>query len=217
MQPRRIARDLAILSLSQLPNSPEKLSTQQLSNVMLAAIRTLTGEAQEALEAAAAEIQRSSDRLLSSQTRAVDVQSARTMVSDAVELTQAAINRLGNALELPEFIQLANQHDVRAYSLELLTTVSRRRTEIDELLSSTLKEWQLNRVPRIDRDILRIAVAEIWFLGVPDKVAINEAVDLAKRYSDEDGRRFINGVLRRASEAINQQSVTYSPNFENVM
>ena len=208
MQPRRIARDLAILSLSQLPNSPEKLSTQQLSNVMLAAIRTLTGEAQEALEAAAAEIQRSSDRLLSSQTRAVDVQSARTMVSDAVELTQAAINRLGNALELPEFIQLANQHDVRAYSLELLTTVSRRRTEIDELLSSTLKEWQLNRVPRIDRDILRIAVAEIWFLGVPDKVAINEAVDLAKRYSDEDGRRFINGVLRRASEEIKQQSVT---------
>lgn len=208
MQPRRIARDLAILSLSQLPNSPEKLSTQQLSNVMLAAIRTLTSEAQEALEAASAELQRSSDRLLSSQTRAVDVQSARTMVNDAVELTQAAINRLGNALELPEFIQLANQHDVRAYSLELLTTVSRRRTEIDELLSSTLKEWQLSRVPRIDRDILRIAVAEIWFLGVPDKVAINEAVDLAKRYSDEDGRRFINGVLRRASEEIKQQLLT---------
>ncbi len=208
MQPRRIARDLAILSLSQLPTSPEKLSTQQLSNVMLSAIRTLTSEAQEALEAASAELQRSSDRLLSSQTRAVDVQSARTMVSDAVELTQAAINRLGNALELPEFIQLANQQEVRSYSLELLTTVSRRRTEIDELLSSTLKEWQLSRVPRIDRDILRIAVAEIWFLGVPDKVAINEAVDLAKRYSDEDGRRFINGVLRRASEEIKQQSVT---------
>jgi len=208
MQPRTIARDLAVLSLSQLPNSPEKLSTQQLSNVMVAAIRTLTGEAQEALEAASAELQRSSDRLLSSQTRAVDVQSARTMVNDAVELTQAAINRLGNALELPEFIQLANQHDVRAYSLELLTTISRRRTEIDELLSSTLKEWQLKRVPRIDRDILRIAVAEIWFLGVPDKVAINEAVDLAKRYSDEDGRRFINGVLRSASEKIKQQLVT---------
>jgi N utilization substance protein B len=208
MQPRTIARDLAVLSLSQLPNSPEKLSTQQLSNVMVAAIRTLTSEAQEALEAASAELQRSSDRLLSSQTRAVDVQSARTMVSDAVELTQAAINRLGNALELPEFIQLANQHDVRSHSLEILTTVSRRRTEIDELLSSTLKEWQLNRVPRIDRDILRIAVAEIWFLGVPDKVAINEAVELAKRYSDEDGRRFINGVLRRANEEIKQQSLT---------
>ena len=208
MQPRTIARDLAVLSLSQLPNLPEKLSTQQLSNVMVAAIRTLTSEAQEALEAASAELQRSSDRLLSSQTRASDLQSARTMVSDAVELTQAAINRLGNALELPEFIQLANQHDVRTYSLELLTTVSRQRTEIDELLSSTLKEWQLNRVPRIDRDILRIAVAEIWFLGVPDKVAINEAVELAKRYSDEDGRRFINGVLRRANEEIKQQSLT---------
>lgn len=202
MQPRRIARELALLSLSQLSASSDKLAGQQLSSVMLAAIRTLTGEVQEALETAAAELKRGSDRLLNSETRATDVHSARTMVNEAIELTETAINRIGIAVDLPEFIQLANQQEVRAYALELLTTVSRRRTEIDELLSAALLDWQLNRLPRIDRDILRISVAELLFLGVPEKVAINEAVDLAKRYSDEEGRRFINGVLRRVSDRV---------------
>ncbi|NEO62999.1 MAG: N utilization substance protein B, partial [Moorea sp. SIO4G2] len=56
--------------------------------------------------------------------------------------------------------------------------------------------------------ILRMAVAEISFLGIPDRVAINEAVELAKRYSDEEGHRFINGVLRRANELIKTQALT---------
>jgi len=206
MQPRRIARELALLSLSQLPTSPEKLSEQQPSDVMLAAVRTLTSEAQESLETAAAELKRSSDRLLTSETRASDVQSARAMVSEAIELTEAAINRLGSAIELPEFIQLANQKEVRSYSLSLITTVNARRPEIDEILTQALLDWQLNRLPRIDRDLLRIAVAEIKYLGIPEKVAINEAVELAKRYSDEEGRRFINGVMRRVSDRLKTES-----------
>lgn len=206
MQPRRIARELALLSLSQLPASPDKLAGQQLSNIILAAIRTIAGEVQETLETASAELKRGSERLLSSETRASDVNSARAMVSDAIELTQTAMNRIGNAVDLPEFIQLANQQDVRSYALELLSTVSRRRSEIDQFLTEVLLDWQLNRLPRIDRDILRIAVVEMWFLGVPSKIAINEAVELAKRYSDEEGKRFINGVLRRVSDRIKAES-----------
>jgi transcription antitermination protein NusB len=206
MQPRRIARELALLSLSQMPNAAEKLDTQQLNNLVLAAVRTLTSEIQEALETAAAELRRGSDRLLSSETRAVDVRSAKAMVSDAIELTEKAINRLGTAVEIPELIQLTNQQEVRNYALEILKTINRRQVEIDETLSQSLQDWQLNRLPRIDRDILRIAVAEISFLGIPDRVAINEAVELAKRYSDEAGHRFINGVLRRATDRINAEA-----------
>jgi N utilization substance protein B len=206
MQPRPIARELALLSLSQLPSSPEKLLEKQPSDVMLAAVRTLTGEAQEALETASAELKRGSDRLLNSETRASDIQSSRAMVNDAIELTQAAINRLGSAIELPEFIHLANQKEVRSYSMSLITTVNSRRAEIDEILTQALVDWQLNRLPRIDRDLLRIAVAEIKFIGIPEKVAINEAVELAKRYSDEEGRRFINGVLRRVSDQMKAES-----------
>jgi len=204
MQPRRIARELALLSLSQLPNSPEKLETQQLSNLVLAAVRTLTTEVQDALSNAAAELQRGSNRLLTSETRATDLQTARSMVEEAIQLTQSAINRVGTAVELPELIQLANQPDidVRTYALQIVRTVNAKRTEIDEHLTKGLVDWQVNPLARIDRDILRIAVAEIMYLGIPVKVAINEAVELAKRYSGDEGHRFINGVLRRVSEQI---------------
>lgn len=200
--PRRIARELALLSISQLPQSKEKLETQQIANLLIAAIRTLTTEAQDALTNAAGELQRSSDRLLSSQTRTADVEVARTMVQEAVETTQGAINRLGIAIELPEWIQLANQQEVRTYAIQVVSTVSGKRTQIDEILGEALVDWQVNRLARIDRDILRIAIAEILFLGIPDRVAINEAVELAKRYSGDEGHKFINGVMRRVTEQL---------------
>lgn len=204
MQPRSIARELALLSLSQLPNSPEKLEAQQLSNMVLAAVRMLTTEVQDALSTAAGELQRGSDRLLTSETRATDLEAARNMVQEAIQLTQTAINRVGTAVELPELIQLANhsEFEVRTYALQIVRTVNVKKTEIDQQLGKALVDWQVNRLARIDRDLLRIALAEIVYLGVPDKVAINEAVELAKRYSGDEGYRFINGVLRRVSEQI---------------
>ncbi|MBD2740127.1 transcription antitermination factor NusB [Coleofasciculus sp. FACHB-1120] len=207
-QPRRIARELALLSLSQLSGTVERMATQQISSLVTAAIRALSAEVQETLEVAAAEVQRSSERLLSSETRASDVQSAKAMINEAIELTQAAINRVGTALELPEFIQLSNQQEVRAYALEIITKVNAKRAEIDQLLDEAMVNWQLNRLPRIDRDILRVAVVEIMYIGVPDRVAVNEAIELAKRYSDEEGHRFIQGVLRRVTDQLKTQSPT---------
>lgn len=206
MQARRIARELALLSIAQLPTKPDKVQALQLQDVLLAAIRTLTTEVQDTLETASAEVNRGNERLLSSETRAIDLQSSRAMVKEALELTQTAINRLGSALELPEFIQLANQKEVRAYVMELLTQVQAHRAEVDELLAESMVEWQLHRLARIDQDILRIAVTEMWRLGVPEQVAINEAVELAKRYSGEDGFRFINGVLRRVSDHLSAKT-----------
>ncbi len=63
-------------------------------------------------------------------------------------------------------------------------------------------DWQVQRLVRIDRDLLRIAITEICYLGTPERIAINEAVELAKTYGDEEGHRFINGVLRRVVEQL---------------
>ncbi|MEG4029079.1 MULTISPECIES: transcription antitermination factor NusB [unclassified Microcoleus] len=205
---RETARELALLGISQLPANPELLEAKKLQDVLIAAIRTLTAEVQESLEAAASEVQRSSDKLLASEIRASDIQSARTMVREAVELTQTAINRLGSAMEFPELIQLANQQDVRTYALQILTKVSANRVQIDELLSESLVDWQIERLPRIDRDIMRIAIAEMLYLGLPEQVSVNEAVQLAKRYSGDEGHRFINGVLRRVVDKINAEVVS---------
>jgi N utilization substance protein B len=197
MQARRIARELALLSVSQLPANQERLEAQDMQNIIVAAVRTLTSEAQDALETASDELKQSNARLLESEIRSTDVESARTMVTEAIALAQTAINRLGVAMEVPEFIQLANQKDVRSYTLEIIQTLKANREKIDQLLTQALVDWQLSRLAWIDRDILRIATTEILFLGMPPRVGINEAVELAKRYSGEDGHRFINGVLRR--------------------
>jgi N utilization substance protein B len=204
---RETARELALLGISQLPANPELLEAKKLQDVVLAAIRALTTEVQEALEAAASEVQRSSDKLLASEIRAADIQSSRAMVREAVELAQTAINRLGSAMEFPELIQLANQQDVRTYALQILTKVSANRVQIDELLSEALVDWQIERLARIDRDIMRIAIAEMLYLGLPEQVSVSEAVQLAKRYSGDEGHRFINGVLRRVVDKINAQVV----------
>jgi N utilization substance protein B len=212
LQPRRIARELALLSLSQLPSSREKLETQQLQTILLIAVRILTSEVQDTLETAAGELERSSDRLLSSETRAIDLKSAKAMVNDAIELTQSAINRLGIALDLPEMVQMSNQSEVRQYTLELVGKVQTNRTEVDQILNQSMVDWQMHRLAKIDQDILRIAVSEILYLGIPDRIAIDEAVELAKRYSGEEGHRFINGVLRRVSDQIRNQPLGVSNN-----
>jgi N utilization substance protein B len=209
-QPRRIARELALLSLSQIKGNPENLEQQTLNDLILVAVRTLTLEIQETLETAAAEISRGNERILASDTKATNLKSAQTMVQEAISLTHNAINRLGTVIDFPEIVQLSSQYEVREYALELIGTVYRRRAEIEQELTGALVDWQLHRLPRIDRDILQIAVAEMLYLDLPQKVAINEAIELAKRYSDDEGYRFINGVLRRVTNKLNESEKAVS-------
>jgi len=198
MQPRRFARELALLSMGQLPqNKPSEIASQELDALVTAAVRSLAGEVQDALEVAAGEVQQGQDHLLMSETRASNLEAARASIQTALGKTQAAINRLGSALQIPEMIQLSNRKEIRSYAIQLMSVTSKHRAEVDAELNEAMVSWQVKRLPRIDRDILRIAIVEMKFLGVPDRVVINEAVEIAKRYSDEDGYRFINGVLRR--------------------
>ena len=206
-QPRSIARELALLSISQIQTKKNKLNPEDLDNLILSAIRTLIIEVQDNLETASAEIKRGEDRLLNSETRANDLDSAKAMLQEALQVSQAAVNRLGMAIEFPEFLQLTNKEKVREYAKEIITTVTDRDREVKGAIEKVLVAWQLSRLPQIDRDILRIAVAEILYLEVPERVAIDESVELAKRYSDEDGFRFINGVLRRLSDRIKEEGI----------
>jgi N utilization substance protein B len=103
---------------------------------------------------------------------------------------------------LPRLLLLADQENVRKGALERARAVLQRREALDARLDGVMEGWRLTRLPRIDRDILRLAAAEIESFGTPPAVACNEAVELANRYSDEQGRRMINGVLRRFTQAV---------------
>lgn len=103
-----------------------------------------------------------------------------------------------------EATRAANEPDRLAswtYALEIIDGVSDHRDEINELISSYAQGWTIDRMPNVDRAILRIASWEIIFNDeVPTAVAINEAVGLAKEYSTDDSSRFVNGVLGKIAE-----------------
>ncbi|CAO0821030.1 Transcription antitermination protein NusB [Desulfarculales bacterium] len=84
-----------------------------------------------------------------------------------------------------------------AYAQLLVRGIDQHRAEIDAMVESASRHWKVSRMPRVDRNILRVAAFEMVFSQgrVPSKVAINEAVELAKRYGGEESPGFINGVL----------------------
>lgn len=104
----------------------------------------------------------------------------------AVEIVAAQIGRRGPS---PEGADRAR---------DLFMKTMERRDEIDGLLRSSLENWELERVSLVDRNILRFALAEVlYFPDVPSSVIIDEAIEIANRYSSEDAGRFVNGVLDR--------------------
>ncbi len=82
-----------------------------------------------------------------------------------------------------------------AYAAQLVRLIREKQAEIDAVIGRLSLEWTLDRLATVDRQILRVGVAEILFGEIPAAVAINEAVEIAKLYSNLEGARFINGIL----------------------
>jgi N utilization substance protein B len=92
----------------------------------------------------------------------------------------------------------------RAHAEQLIGVLSERMTEIDEVLGGAAENWDLERMSIIDRNILRIAIAELRYVeDVPWRVAIDEAVTLASRYGGAESPRFVNGVLDALAHKLN--------------
>ncbi len=93
------------------------------------------------------------------------------------------------------------EDDVKKYANELVKGVSKNREKIDELITRHATNWQLERMAVIDKNIMRFATYELLYSSeIPPKVAINEAIDIAKKYGDKDSGKFVNGVLDKISK-----------------
>ena len=101
----------------------------------------------------------------------------------------------------------AGELNMSEYAESLIEGVCAHREEIDARIEATSENWTMERMPVVDRAILRLAVYEMIYVDdVPVSVAINEAVELAKSYGGEDeSSRFVNGVLGRISRAIDAE------------
>ncbi len=132
--------------------------------------------------------------------------SARTKARKrAVDAVFAADLRKISPIELlNETASLAadrqNQDEIFGYARQIVDGVIEHHDEIDELLETYAQGWAIDRMPHLDRAILRVASWEILYNDdVPDPVAINEAVELAKELSTDESGGFINGLLSRIS------------------
>jgi N utilization substance protein B len=86
--------------------------------------------------------------------------------------------------------------DSRDFSVGLLGLVEKNRDEIDRIIQERSENWDLGRVAFLDKNILRIAIAELLYIEeIPRKVSIDEAIELAKKYSTENSGKFVNGIL----------------------
>ena len=97
------------------------------------------------------------------------------------------------------------QESTRKFANELFESAAARTEELDPIISQHAQNWRIERMAAIDRAILRLALAEMRTTSTPAKVVINEAVELAKKFSSEDASAFINGILDAAAKSFSEK------------
>ena len=106
------------------------------------------------------------------------------------------------------YIESNNIHNEEAkkYIEDAIFGIENNKEEIDEQIKKNLKEnWKIERVSKIDLSILRLAIYEIKYKQIPFKVAINEAVELAKKYGEDTSKNFVNGIL---ASIVKEENIT---------
>jgi len=206
IQSQSIARELALLVLGQIPEKEgQKMKGSPIEVLMNKALQSLKDHWREKLDELAQSLDKAQQELLDSELDDND-QKAAKRVRDNLNLSlkdaETILNGLSACLEMPQLLILSDQEEVRIGAMKRVNIVIEKRNEIDSSLDSVMEGWRLKRLPRIDRDILRLAMVDLYTLKTPIAVACNEAVDLAHRYSDVQGRKMINGILRRLQNTI---------------
>lgn len=138
--------------------------------------------------------------------RELAVQSMYHMEMNEVKAEEAVDMLLQEAAEDNEAdVIVKDEAALRHYVLDMVAGTWEQRSAIDALLTDYLKGWQVSRLSRVDRQILRLAAYEMIFReDIPAKVAVNEAIELSKHFGTEESGKFVNGVLGRMIQDLEQ-------------
>lgn len=138
--------------------------------------------------------------------REIAVQSLYQMEMNQVESSEAVSMLLSEAAEENETERvIGDEAKVKETVLQLVNGAWAAREEIDAVLTHYLKGWQVSRLSRVDRQILRLAAYELAFReDVPGKVAVNEAIELSKHFGTDESGKFVNGVLGRMLQELDE-------------
>ncbi len=211
MQARRAARELAFILFSQFEKQIINYSKKDLEDIILKSVRILKSSATDELKTAVGSLIVMRDQIdnyeadseinLNRPIGAPNIPVPIPMTSDMsgrinemIEIAEKALT----ALEIAEFTTLDSQNDVKDYAISIAELFQKNQKEIDDTIQKHVKNWDLGRLVKMDKDILRIAITELLFIkDAPMKVVVDEALELAKKYSTEDSASFINGILAK--------------------
>lgn len=211
MQARRASRELAFILLSQFDKKISNYKEENLDDVILKSIRILSDNSKDELKNALgslldmknrvddyeAEHEINLNRPIEAANISVPLPSTgdiKEKIDEMIEVAEKSIL----ALEIAEFTALDSQKNVQDYAISIVKNFHKYNVEIDELIKNNSTGWDIERLVKMDKDILRIAIVELLYIKEnPVKVVIDEALEIAKKYSTDDSASFINGVLAK--------------------
>ncbi len=214
MQARRASRELALILFSQLEKNAEKYKNEDFMQIILKSVRTLISSSYDEVNLCVSELTNLKNQIieyennhkenLSRPIEAENIPVPIIMTSDfeaKIDMLTSAAEKATSALDIAELCTLSGQDEVREYTIKIASEYRSHKKEIDKMISDYAFGWDIERLFKIDKDILRIAITELVFIkDAPHKVVIDEALELAKKYSTDDSPSFINGILARVVE-----------------
>lgn len=238
MSARRIAREIAVIILPQLPKDKGKLEKIDYDQLISKSVQMLTDHAKQCLADANAELLKTRNEIGEIELEHPDNKFQTSEIAPVTLTTQelrkqiaqleTAVQLIAEALDIPEMALASNESkteflcahcnktshsmlkrphadEIRHFVIRLLEEFFDKREQIDDFLSKLKTKWRFDRMVSIDRDILRLALTEAFYMNdIPVNVAISEAVELAHRFADERAAKFINGILSEVASDARQ-------------
>ena len=198
---RSLARELSLISLGLLNDKGDfKLNKFQIEEIFESALDSLINHCRDELDNCELDLEDAAQKILESELQEgadSSFSNVRDELKNSLKKMETLMNTLSEILDFPKLIVSSGQIDIREDVNHRISNIFNNLSSIDSDIDHAMDGWRLRRLPRVDRDILRLAYVDINFLNTPVAVACDEAVNLANKYSDIQGRKFINGVLRR--------------------
>lgn len=225
MKARSVARELALFTLFQLEEKEGRLvwEKQTLRERILQTVRSLSTSAQEEIESSAKTIATilyelsdyeaahpdNEDVPLDEPLKPVTLPTTQNL-RDKLESLLRGLENLNESLELPEVLALSQREDVENYTGMILKQVTTHQQEIDSRIDKASQSWRVERMQKMDRLLLRIGVAEMCYTsGVETATIIDEILELSKRFTAEESRKFIHGILGQVAEDLSQETIEH--------
>ena len=195
MNSRSISRELALLTLFQIWEPTKSLDNVTEDELLDQTVHLLYSEAKDTLSLAREELKAANE--YAEKADSVNLERAQENLELSMANAEKAINFVNSALEWPMICSMSKIKASRTYTLELIKQFRLNKEKVDETISSSLENWTIDRLNSIDLNIIRIATVELMYNKIEPKIVIDEAVEIAKKYGDEESYKFINGILKK--------------------